>query len=69
MSESTNVTPRYLTLLDTSTYLSIPVATLRTRLCRGGAPPAIRVGRRVYFDRHDLDAFMSRRKGDAEAGR
>jgi excisionase family DNA binding protein len=48
---------RYLTYRDAATYLGTTPAALRKRVERGEIPH-IKDGRRVRFDRFDLDAYM-----------
>ena len=37
------------------------------QLARGGVLPCIRLGRRVFFRRHDLDAWIERGGGEYQA--
>ena len=43
-----------------SEYLSIPVQTLRNQVCQGTIPfKFMKVGRRVFFDRNDIDQWIN----------
>jgi hypothetical protein len=52
-----------------ATYLGLAPATLAKWRCIGGGPVFIKCGRRVVYDRRDLDAFMdaSRRRSTSDA--
>ena len=55
------VTPRLLSRRETSIYLGL-CATSLWKLEKDGELSAVRQGRRVLFDRADLDAFIDRHK-------
>jgi hypothetical protein len=39
-------------------YMGLACQTLAKRRCLGGSPPYYKVGRRVLYDRADLDAWL-----------
>lgn len=43
-------------------YLGLSPATLETMRSRGGGPPFVKLGRRVVYQREDLDAWLDERK-------
>jgi excisionase family DNA binding protein len=55
------ITPRLLSRRETSIYLGL-CATSLWKLEKGGELTAVRQGRRVLFDKSDLDAFIDRKK-------
>ena len=61
---STPETPRLLTLKAAAAYLSCSLWAMR-EFQWGQTIPHIRIGRRVLFDRRDLDSFVESRKGAA----
>jgi excisionase family DNA binding protein len=50
-----------MTLEDLSTYLDIPVKTLRKWRVEGTGPRAFKVGRHLRFRRNDIDAWLEER--------
>ena len=51
-------------------YLGLSPATLETMRSRGGGPPFVKLGRRVVYQREDLDSWVSarRRKSTSDPG-
>lgn len=43
-------------------YLGLSPATLETMRSRGGGPPFVKLGRRVVYQREDLDAWLAERR-------
>lgn len=43
-------------------YLRIPIETLRFYRAHSKGPVSYKVGRRVYYDQADLDAFLAAEK-------
>ena len=60
------MTPRYLRYEQAAVYLDTTVPALKKRV-QLGELPVIRDGRRVRFDRHDLDTHMRRQRVEAWA--
>ena len=58
---------RVLTTADLESEFGIPVETWRYWRWRGEGPKAARVGRRVYYDRDDVEAWWEARKAGAAA--
>lgn len=59
---STSAYPeRYLNVRQTATYLSMSRHTLYERVSQR-AIPFIKLGRKLLFDKHDLDRWISRQK-------
>ena len=56
--------PRYLTVRDAARYLSASVWFIRA-LVYSQAVPYVRLGRKIVFDVHDLDAYVARQKAGA----
>ena len=50
---------RHVDIATASEITGIPVATIRTRMTRGGAPPHYKVGRRVLFNVGELLTWMA----------
>lgn len=50
-------------------YLQMPIASLRWRRAKDLPPRSYRIGRRVWFDRRDLDAFIEKETVSTERGR
>ena len=59
--ESDVLAVRLLDLHQGADYLSLSYWTLRT-LINNGSLPAVRIGRRLLIDRHDLDRFIEAHK-------
>ena len=57
------LTPRYLDTRQAATYVGLSPTTLHRMRGTGGGPPYARWGRRVIYDRADLDEWMARCKG------
>jgi excisionase family DNA binding protein len=60
--------PELLTIGEASSYLKIPVKTLRKWRLEGYGPPSMKLGRHVRYDKADLDAWIDEQKhrnGDA----
>jgi len=51
-------TPK-LTTVEAAAYLRLQPGTLEVWRCRGRGPAYQKLGRRVVYDRSDLDAFAS----------
>lgn len=45
----------------------IPQTTLRTRRVRGGGPPFIKIGSRVYYSYDDIVAYINDRRRTSTA--
>lgn len=58
---------RVLTTADLEAEFGIPVETWRYWRWRQTGPKATRIGRRVYYDRADVEAWWAARKGGAAA--
>lgn len=56
------VVPRYLSPKQAAVYTGIAVKTLEALRLRGDGPPFSKVGWRVVYDTHDLDAYMAARR-------
>ena len=54
--------PRYLDTRQAAAYLDLGPRTLRRMRAAGEGPPYARWGRRVIYDRADLDEWMARHK-------
>lgn len=54
---------RYVGIKEISEYTSLPVKTLYDGASQGKIP-SIKYGRRVLFDLHEIDSFMSSLKRD-----
>lgn len=61
------MTRRVLTTADLHEMFGIPVETWRYWRWRGEGPRATKVGRRVYYDPADVDAWWESRKAGAAA--
>lgn len=59
-----NSSPRLLTVKEAASYLGSTVWFVRS-LGWTGAVPHVRFGKRILFDRRDLDAFIERQKSTA----
>lgn len=53
---------KFLTYEQAATYLSLPIGTLRSMVCRAVIPHHRLGPRTVRFDRADLDAWLAARK-------
>jgi DNA-binding transcriptional MerR regulator len=51
-----------MTMAEVQAEFGFPLDTLRYWRQRGGGPPSFRLGRRVMYDRADLDAWITRAK-------
>lgn len=56
-----SVTPRLLTVQQAAIYLSTSTHAIR-QLGWGGEIPSLKIGKRVLFDKSDLDAFVNAQK-------
>ncbi len=56
------VTQRLFIAEDAATYLGLAVQTLAKLRWSGDSPPYCKVGRRVLYDREEMDAWISERK-------
>ena len=54
--------PEKLNTIDAAAYVGAQPATLETWRCNGGGPAFIKVGRKVWYLRVDLDAWMQSRR-------
>lgn len=54
--------PRYLDTRQAAVYLGLGPTLLKRMRATGEGPPYVRAGRRVIYDRFDLDDWMARRK-------
>ncbi len=59
--ESSTAEPRLLTVQQAAGYLATTVAAIR-QLQWDARIPFLRIGKRVQFDRRDLDAFIMSQK-------
>ena len=50
-----------------ATYLSLAPQTLNKLRCVGGSPAFFKAGRRVLYDRADLDAWLDERRFQSTA--
>ncbi len=62
MSMDTAITPRLLNIQQAAKYLGCPVWTLRDLEWRGQLKGVRNLGRRLLFDRADLDRLVEQRK-------
>lgn len=62
--------PGMLTTPMAAHYLGLSPATLETMRTRGGGPVFVKLGRRVLYQREDLDQWLSerRRKSTSDEG-
>jgi len=60
------MTPHWLTSKDAASYIGISPDALRKRVERGEIPYS-KLGRRLWFNVHELDAFMKRGEHRVEA--
>ena len=60
--------PDRLSSPEAAKYLGLSEVTIKTWRRRGTGPAWLKLGRRVLYDRHDLDEFMVMRRhgGDSE---
>ena len=54
--------PRYLGTKEAAAYLGLSWKTLEKLRVTGKGPPYAKAGRRVIYDRHDLDEWVAERK-------
>jgi excisionase family DNA binding protein len=56
---------------EAAEYLRLAPQTLNRMRCEGSSPPYIKLGRRVLYDRAELDAWIdkSRRVSTSDRGR
>jgi excisionase family DNA binding protein len=54
--------PQLLTIDEAAAYLRQPVKTLRNWRSEGRGPASMKLGRRVLYDKTDLDAWVEQRK-------
>jgi excisionase family DNA binding protein len=59
-----DVVPRMLNVKGAAVYLGATVWFVRS-LAWGGELPTLKFGKRLVFDRADLDAYIEKRKRDA----
>ena len=62
MNATNELAPRYLDTRQAAAYLGLSSRMLRTMRAEGEGPPYARAGRRVIYDRLDLDDWVARRK-------
>jgi excisionase family DNA binding protein len=55
--------PELRTISEAAAYLRVPVGTLRKWRSQGRGPQSVKLGRRVLYDKADLDRFIADRKG------
>lgn len=53
-----------LTVQELADYLQVPVQTIYAWRHKGNAPPGLRVGRHVRFQREDVDRWL-KEQGDS----
>jgi excisionase family DNA binding protein len=61
-----NLTPRLVNIKEAARYLSCSVWQLRQLEWSGDLPSVRNLGRRILFDRTDLDRLVERTKGGAQ---
>ena len=64
MGKATENHPAYDPLLNeqqAADYTGLSVHTLRTKRCRGGGPPFVKMGRSVRYKLSDLNAWIEAR--------
>ena len=54
--------PRYLGTKEAAAYLGVAAKTLEKLRVTGKGPPYAKAGRRVIYDRRDLDKWVAKRK-------
>ena len=54
--------PRYLGTKEAAAYLGLSAKTLEKLRVTGEGPPYAKAGRRVIYDRRDLDRWVAKRK-------
>ena len=54
--------PRYFGPAEAARYLGLSPKTLQRMRVTGEGPPYVKVGRRVIYDRLDLDGWAAKRK-------
>ena len=54
--------PRYLNTVQAAAWIGLSPKTLQRMRVTGEGPPYVKWGRRVIYDRIDLDDWMARRK-------
>lgn len=54
-----------LNVTDAARYTGISKSTLEKRRVSGGGPRYIKIGNRVVYDEHDLDAWMEGNKQES----
>jgi excisionase family DNA binding protein len=59
----------YLTTSEVASILRAPEATVRYWRHLGTGPQSFKVGRRVLYDRADVEAFIAKARADAEVAR
>ncbi len=59
---------QYLTITEAAELLRAPVATLRYWRHLDTGPRSFRIGRRVMYSQHDLDAWIAQQRGVGRAG-
>ena len=69
MNTTNELAPRYLDTRQAAAYLGLSSRMLRTMRAEGEGPPYARAGRRVIYDRFDLDDWVARRKQGPDSER
>lgn len=53
------------TVEEASRYIRLAVSTLNRYRVIGGGPPFLKLGGRVFYNKVDLDAWLTRRRRDS----
>ena len=64
---STNIESAFLTPVELSRALAVPVATLAFWRATKQGPAFLKIGRHVRYDVQDVTAWLHQRKGGADA--
>jgi excisionase family DNA binding protein len=57
-----------LTISEAAAYLRNPIGTLRKWRSQGRGPKSVKLGRRVLYDKADLDQWITQQKGNGSWG-
>lgn len=60
--------PDRLTTAEAAEYLPMPVDTLRWRRKQGLAPRSFKIGRKLFYEKTDLDAFLDQQRETTGVG-